>query len=470
MLNYGIKLKSWKTIEELCYETEDSSLGQDSIAFDKEVLKQHGFFDDGVRLVDVLFDSEDSFYAYKVQSNTGAKTYIHLDWIASFNGSPTIAHKIVEDTLLIVSRKYVFNKNTGELLEKSTMPLCDCGALGTITMHDGGLLCSKCNDELTMPKNYSYKPDTFEFIGDQLSADKDTPVWYGLEVEVATDKTKLGKYMYEHRHGVYLKSDGSIEGAGHRVEIVSMPHSFNALMHKDSWLSKIDALPTANTKANGCHVHISRTAFKDDKHYALFYFLLHKMNKIATKVGGRELTNYCQLKPSGKVHNKTKDGIGDGSRQVYLNERNKDTVEARFFKSTTNVTNLRAYVQLLESMIKYTRYHATTVTSKGWFEYTTKKSKKYAELLSVLGDIDISSLDHYITYKEPTIIVKQFEDCTMKDLINMVKIEVRGDNLQYTFSALYNNNGTPCLELRNVRGSLDNHPTLEIANVTIEEE
>ena len=470
MLNYGIKLKNWKDIKELCYETEDGRIGQDSIAFDSEVLKAHGFFDDGVKLVDTFVDNDDDLYAYKVQSTTGAKTYIHLDWIASFNNSPTIGHKRVDDTLLIVSRKYVFNKNTGELLEKSTMPLCDCGALGTITMHDGGLICSECNDALTKPRNYSYKPDTFEFIGNQLSADKDTPVWYGLEIEVATDKTKLGKYMYEHREGVYIKSDGSIQGDGHRVEIVSMPHSFSALMHKDSWLSKVDALPTVDTKDNGCHVHISRTAFKDDKHYSLFYFLLHKMNKIATKVGGRELTTYCQLKPSGKVHNKTKDGLGDGSRQVYLNERNSDTVEARFFKSTTNVTNLRAYVQLLESMIKYTRYHATTVTSKGWFEYTTKKSKKYAELLSVLGDIDISSLDHYITYKEPTIIVKQFEDCTMKDLINMAKIEVRGDNLQYTFSVLYTSNGTPCLEVRDERGNNQHYSIIDITSITIEEE
>ena len=263
-------------------------------------------------------------------------------------------------------------------------------------------------------------------------ADEATPTWYGLEVEVSTSKDKLGKFMHKHHGSVYLKEDSSIRGSGHNVEIVSHPHSFKGLMDSKSWLSEIGSVPTQETDDNGCHVHISRTAFKDDKHYSLFYFLLHRMHQVATKVGGRELTTYCELNPTGRVHSKTKEHCRNGGRSVYLNERNEDTVEARFFKGTTKVSKLRAYVQLLESLIKYTKYHAKTVTVKGWFGYVTQKSTKYKELLEVLGDIDKEHLDINVVYKEPRKKAYTIDTIKAKDLVNVFNITTskNGDVLE----------------------------------------
>ncbi len=192
-------------------------------------------------------------------------------------------------------------------------------------------------------------------------------------------------------------------------------------------MNKLDAY---DTDANGCHVHISRTAFVDDRHYSMFYFLMHKMDGIATKVGGRQLTHYCELVPSGKVFTKKNATNHGGDRQLFLNESNEATIEARFFKGTTNVTNLKAYVQYLESIIKYTKYHTDTVNVKGWFEYVTEKSTKYKELLTVLGEVSVEDMKIEVIYREPISQVKTLSELSATELSNIVYIKTR-DGKEY---------------------------------------
>jgi len=233
--------------------------------------------------------------------------------------------------------------------------------------------------------------------------------------------------MNKHEDTVYLKEDSSIQGDGHRVEIVSHPHSFNELMKKDSWLDTISTLPTNNHEENGCHVHISRTAFEDDKHYGLFYFLIHSIEGIATKVGGRSLTGYCKMRPSGRIHNKAnKRGDSGGDRSIFLNERGSQTVEARFFKGTTKTNELKSYVQLLESLIKYTRYHSKRVTIKGWFQYISQKSTKYKELLERVGDVTThSEYDVIVTYKTPKRVRRGINKLTIVEMDCIIGIKLK---------------------------------------------
>lgn len=426
MLGYSIKLRSVEEIKELCYETEDGGIGQDSIAFDYGMLVHAKFYEDGVKLVQA-HKYDDDMYAYLIENKLGAKTYVHLSWIGRINKNKVISHEHMSSTMTKITSKEVFNPTTGHITPLSELPMCDCGQLGTTQLSNGTHICKSCVDTATHRNNYSYRPD-FKFIGKQLPADVDNPVWYGLEVEISTDKEKLADFAINNKDSVYLKSDASIKGDGYAVEVVSMPHSFSALMAKGSWLDNISKVPTNSNDGNGTHVHISRTAFKDDRHYALFYFLIHKMEKVATKVGGRKLTSYCALKPTGKVHNKgNKANSNDAGRTVYLNEQGNDTIEARFFKGTTKTTNLKAYVQFLESMLKYTRYHSKTVTSKGWFGYVTKKSQKYKELLEVLGDIDVSTLTDKVVYKEPTIITTTLDQMKALEVgsITTIKFDSR---------------------------------------------
>ncbi len=430
MLNYEIELKSKAQIERLCYDTEAGSLGQDGISFNYDVLYTHKFMTVGhkVKLVKAsTYGGEEGMYAYLVENEDGEQIHIHLDWIARFAGSPVVDKEELSSDILLVTRKYYINPTTGGLYRKNSLPTCShCSSMGTILMSDGKFLCKECNTKLTNNKNYSWKPETFSMVGTQLPKDRVNPVWYGLEIEMATDREKLGKFMYQYGKELYLKDDGSIEGEGFHTELVSMPHSFKELMGKDSWLSNIHKLPAEERDANGCHVHISRTAFKDDRHYSMFYFLMHKMEGIATKVGGRQLTSYCELIPSGKVFTK-KNTIprGNSNRQLFLNESNADTIEARFFKGTTKTTNLKAYVQYLESIIKYTKYHTDTVNVKGWFEYVTEKSTKYKELLTIIGSVSTEDMGIEVIYREPVTAIKRLTELSATELNNITYLKTK---------------------------------------------
>lgn len=436
MLNYAVKLKPQNKIKELCYETENGGIGQDFIAFDGEVLTANKFYNDGVTLVGVE-KLEEGLYAYLIKQVEGKKIYVHLDWLDEVNGHKVLDNLNQSKEIIKITNKEIFYPSTGKIDDIGKMPICNCGEMGTVQMDDGGWICNSCLEDLTKINGYSFKP-TPDFTGKQLKADAGNPVWYGMEIEVATDKDKLAKYMYKHKKGVYLKSDSSIDGSGYRVEMVTHPHSFSELMSSDT-LTDLADIPTEDTDRNGLHIHISRTAFVDNRHYSLFYFLLHKMEKLAVKVGGRELTEYCRLRPEGRVHRKT-NTKGGAERTLFLNETNDNTIEARFFKSTTDPKRLKADVQLLESVIKYTKYHTKEVSTKGWYGYIRRKSSKYAELIEVLGTLDVNTLTDRVVYREPVLATKKLNECTVFDFDNMYTIKTvdRKEYKDVTISRVYN--------------------------------
>jgi hypothetical protein len=244
--------------------------------------------------------------------------------------------------------------------------------------------------------------------------------------------------MFLHKKEAYLKDDGSIEGGGYHAEIVTQPHTFKALMKKGSILDSISKLNITERDANGMHIHISRTAFVSDKHYGLWYFLLHKLEKVATLVGGRELTTYCKLQPYGKVATKKNSSNTNQDRQLYLNERNTPTVEARFFLATTKLDRLKANVQLLESLIKYTKYHSKYVSASGWYKYINKYSKKYKELLGVLEgkELDLDSIPTVI-HKEPKRVRVTPDKLKVIDVPNMVGFKSKDSDKEVLPSSIF---------------------------------
>jgi len=426
-LGYEITLKSKAKIESLCYESDVGDLGEEGIKFNYQLLKDNGFFKKSHVTVVGTRGYMDTLYAFLIQNKEGAKTLIHSDWIATIKGETTKANPTVVSTnKSFITTTYLIDFKTAKIIDRASLPVCDCGSMGILSIGKGKHLCKDCIDKVTSKHNYSWTPDPYKYIGNQLKADVSNPVWFGLEVEISTSKEDLAVLMSNHKESIYLKEDTSIRGEGYNVEVVSMPHSFSALMGKGSWLTAIDALHTTDSDSNGCHIHIGRSAFVSDRHYSLFYFLLHKMEQTSIKVGGRQLTGYCTMSPTGKVFSKANKKENSGNRGVYLNETNEPTVEARFFKGTTNTTNLKAYVQYLESLIKYTKYHAKSVSSDGWFEYVIKKSTKYKELLTVLGEFDEEEKGFVVVYKEPKLIKKKLRTLAYDDFNKIDIIETKG--------------------------------------------
>jgi len=426
MLDYKIKLKTERQIAKLCYETEDGKLGEDGIAYNSALIAEHNFRESIVVGVLPYGEAGDEQYGFLLQNFAGAKLVVHLDWIGKVEGIPIDMQHKFSDVEVQVNYKYMINTTTGELVNIDELHKCNtCGGITTLKLDEDTIMCKTCQEELTTNNGYSYRPK-YNFLGTQIPADKDTPVWYGLEVEVSTDRGELAKFMYKHKKSVFLKSDSSICGRGYQTEIVSHPHSFSELMKKGSWLEGMSNVPAEERKENGCHIHISRSAFKDDKHYSLFYFLMHKMEDVSTIVGGRALTDYCQLLPSGKIHSKKNGSTSGRGRSLYLNEQNSDTIEARFFKGTNKTANLKAYVQYLESIIKYTGYHSKAVSTNGWFAYMTKKPKKYEELITVLAGVSVERSS--VTFREPirtTVTLRALNILRLKDVVAITTKEGR---------------------------------------------
>lgn len=363
------------------------------------------------------------------ESKTGY--FIHPSWIKEFTLGRTPYEPITGTPrkgsryLNLVGDKY-FDFHISEVIKGSDIKVCvECGAEDIV---DEGL-CSKCfNNKYWNKHNYSYRPD-IKFYGEQVRKDTDNPIWYGLELEYGLKtKTEMSRLLKKYKGEVIIKDDVSIRGT-EKAELVSQPMSFTRLMGKDSFLKDIPSLDSeGDNTENGCHVHMSRTAFKDNRHYGLFYFLLYKDVPFVEYIGNRSLTTYCKCKPSGKVNTKDNTSL-ESDRSVMLNENNKATVEARFFLGTNDEAKVKVYVQFLDSLIKYTKYHKHTVTLAKWFRYVTKYKTKYPELFKKVSDYS-GTLEGTITYNVPKEYKIAIEELLMMDTSGITEIKTGGDVLK----------------------------------------
>ena len=334
-----------------------------------------------------------------------------------------------------------FNLSTLSIIE-NTSCCVSCGAsIDTPNEFD---LCDTCQDELVKVNNHSYKPSP-NFIGEC-----ENKKFYGIELEYGFNSKKEAlKVMAKHSKHVYLKSDSSISGGQFRAEVVSHPHTFSELMSDKSFIHTVAAASVEKHENNGCHVHIGRTAFKDKKHYAMFYFLLYSSQELLEHIGGRKLNNYCPFKPIGKVFSKDNSPISMDRYNV-INENNEATVEVRFFDSTNNPTHLKVYIQFLDSLIEYTRTANKRITLKDYFKYVAKHINTYSELHKTITNFK-AEVQNVIIYREPVEKLYTLAKLTIADLSNITEIvmkngdlyHVQGDTSHFSF---YNNNTT--LEFR----------------------
>lgn len=254
----------------------------------------------------------------------------------------------------------------------------ECGSSMPTPMHG---LCPTCFTKKHYHINsYSHKP-TADFV---KVAGEEPSHYYGMEIEVSVDdKLAWAKYHAEQQDKVYFKSDSTIpSGSEGSLELVTHPHSFKALMSDESFVNNMPA--TSN--GAGCHVHISRTAFENDTHFSLWYFLMLKSNKLLNTVARREETGYCKRTAYGEISTKDNNKKSGQDRAVAINERLDHTVEVRIFNWSTDPKILRSYVQFIDSMIEYTRNKSRTATVTAWKKFISTKAE-YADVYDVVKDI-----------------------------------------------------------------------------------
>jgi|GEM_PF-5781764 hypothetical protein len=349
---------------------------------------------------------------------------VHYSWLSHINKEVTVSKISLKGNYVKVTKNYLIEKKNGVLHNKEDIKVC--GNCGNYLDTEDRELCSECiSSRYFNLHNYSYKPTPL-FIGKQIGTHtKNNPIWYGLELEYGLlTQLKMAILLKNYKNEVYIKSDSSICGGSYKAELVSHPCSFDFLMSNKCWLSAIDTLDaTDNPDTNGCHIHVSRTAFKDNKHYAKFKYLLQSNIELLETIGGRQLNSYCKASSDRRnIYKTNKDSVA-GEKYTVCNEQHRDTIELRFMASSKNLSDVKKYIQYVDALIKYTAYHSITANYKGFYAYVKKYSSIYKEIQHAL-EINIDKVIGEVKYKEPKTVRVAFDKLKPIHYPNITKIYI----------------------------------------------
>ena len=427
-----IKLKALDKIKELTEVVDDEIEGSVyhtlGCKYDKDIIKP--IANKEVEVIGVT--NYDDTYAWFVKHPEGYNTHIQAKWVGYLRDDEGNVVKRLkssqlkkldgDDKLFQIKNDIVVSFTDNKL--HNILEFNTCSNCGNVMVNEADGLCSKCMiSNYYKVENYSYKPHPFKFVGEQLSKDaKDNPVWYGIELEYGVnDKLSVARLVKAFDRVAYLKDDASIyNGDAGSVEFVTHPMSFKYIK-KVAPFSVMEKLDVVNKpEKNGCHIHVSRSAWVDDTHLALFSWLFKTLisnkdgGKWLQKLGGREFTEYCQPSIGFMSMEDCKKDKTDGDRYLAMNCQNRNTIEFRFFTSTTKAEDIYRYVEFLESLIKYTKYNKKSVSTKGWVSYVKKHKRKYNVLVKFLQENEPVNVSVY--KKEPRYKIKTLQKCSMNDI------------------------------------------------------
>ena len=253
-------------------------------------------------------------------------------------------------------------------------------------------------DGESLVHNYSYKPNA-SFLHDDgtssyyttMTEDNRSMLYLGFEEEVeATDGdidegAEFVLNTINHRGNesvVYLKEDGSID---HGFEIVSHPATLGFFMNHFKWegikgLSRL-GYESWNRRSCGLHIHMSRAAFKDDKHLFKFLKFVYGNPTELIKFAGRKSTyakfdvdtflnswnDYGQrdsVRGSTFMKMAKRETVND-DRYCAVNLRNVQTVELRFFRPSLKPETVQAALQFCDAAFHYTEQISTPQVMSG---------------------------------------------------------------------------------------------------------
>jgi hypothetical protein len=279
---------------------------------------------------------------------------------------------------------------------------------------DINLRCCGCNEdyvcemeeqqneeeESNSPINcYSYKPSAIflnedghkSYYATQPYSDNPnrTKLYMGFELELETGRFPrndcaqfvLDTINTQSNDIVYIKEDGSLENG---FEIVSHPMTLGFAMEHFSW-DGISGLIKRGCKSwdagtCGLHVHLSRSAFRDEKHLFKFFKLLLDNAPDVKRFAGRDSERWANFDKNyflnawndydvdGNWVTRTNDSLmkhaknesRNDNRYCAVNLQNRHTVELRFFKPSLNPKTVQSALQFCDAVFNYTETECDT--------------------------------------------------------------------------------------------------------------
>lgn len=278
--------------------------------------------------------------------------------------------------------------------------------------------CTNCSQEPETIHDYNYRPDLIFH-----TTDKDERLFFGMEIEV---ECRNGRYEPAEYAGrleeydlAYLKSDGSLSD-GFEIVTHPMTHDFFKNEATEFWgtLAELRSnykVMTWSTRTAGIHIHISRTGFKGGPHMHRFLNLIYSNERLYSDIAGRTSSRWAKfddvvqmssnLNDEGnrvyKTYRNFRYKITHGSltdRYSAVNTQNRDTLELRIFKSSTNPERIRAYMDLAHASVEYTRNLTVqqvkdgALSASAFIAYVRENGSLYEQLVALFERLDIDTV------------------------------------------------------------------------------
>lgn len=269
--------------------------------------------------------------------------------------------------------------------------------------YDSGIECEDCGYEYYENDGHECEEeeDTSSYI--HSYGYKPRPVFYGkadyhlgLELEVEArngDLSSGAEYVYgKIGDRAYLKYDGSLSNG---FEIVTHPHSLHEMQNKFPWeilpWLQDEGFRSWNTSSCGIHVHVSRSAFKDDAHQIKFTKLIYDNQRQVERVAGRK-SGYAKFNDKGRVIAKVKFGNQSDGRYSAVNNENENTLEVRVFRGSLRKERVLSAIEFTHAAVEYTRTIKMVAKDKplSWarfIAFVVLNHQTYPNLLTIIGEL-----------------------------------------------------------------------------------
>lgn len=228
-----------------------------------------------------------------------------------------------------------------------------------------GSYCNNCfNNRAVEVQSYSYKP-TPKFF----HLDEQNPLFLGVELEIG-NSTIPNVNRFTHcidKNYFYPKFDSSIPVFG--CEVVSHPCSYQFHVSTGIWKNLLQNACKYGLKATertGIHVHMNRNFFTPEEIANLDYFI-NSYNEFWANVAKRR-SSYAQYVNKNSYNW----GSQVGSRHCALNLSNRNTIELRIFKSSTDVTEIKRILTICDGVANFIKSIKTNIIHRGYNNITDK--------------------------------------------------------------------------------------------------
>jgi hypothetical protein len=257
--------------------------------------------------------------------------------------------------------------------------------------------------------DYSYQPSLNWFVRSletNTIVKTNNPVmlnntpFMGLELEIECSanlyRRNVGEELLEKvdSNWFYLKHDGSLENG---FEIVSHPHTLAAFNLRDwSWIKWLadNNNRSWDTDTCGLHVHINKSAFKNNGHIWRFTNLILYNRNQAARLAGRNSHQWASFHKEYKKVGKILKGDESPERYTAVNLTNHRTIEVRMFRGSLHEPRVRAALEFVNANFEYTKditsHDVLRNDAMSWWTFTTwvqQNESTYPHLLTYLNRI-----------------------------------------------------------------------------------